>query len=146
VLLVELLRLSGRQDKARDETVAELKELEPLARAEDPDRYYLVDYVALLVGSSAQSGSGHEAVAFAEKAVTMMRGEDPETLDLLAQAYDRAGRLPDAIDAGKRAIAHVPPVHSGQSADLARRTLEESLKKLEAKMANTASQRPPKLP
>jgi tetratricopeptide (TPR) repeat protein len=49
--------------------------------------------------------NGPEAVALAERAARLPGGQDASVLDALAAAYAEAGRFPDAVEAGHRALA-----------------------------------------
>ena len=143
VLLVDLLRENGQPDEAREQTKRALADLKPLALAANPKRTYLVDYVALLVGTApAPFATAEEAIKFAKTAVDFMKGADPETLDLLAKAYDHAGRTEDAIAAEQKAIAQLPPLEPGRPTDQRRRELDETLATLQAKAAKAGAKRP----
>jgi tetratricopeptide (TPR) repeat protein len=136
VLLVDLLIANGQRDEARERTARAIAGLKPLAMAADPNRYYLVDCVALLVGTPfPQFATSEETLALARKAVEMMRGEDPETLDLLAKACDRAGLPAEAVAEEQKAIALLPASQPGRPRDERRRALDETLGALQAKAA-----------
>jgi tetratricopeptide (TPR) repeat protein len=143
VLLVDLLRENGQPDEAREQTKRALADLKPLALAANPKRTYLVDYVALLVGTApAPFATAEEAIKFAKTAVDFMKGADPETLDLLAKAFDRAGRVADAVAVEQKAIAQLPPLDPGRPMDQRRRELDETLATLQAKAAKAGAKRP----
>jgi serine/threonine protein kinase/tetratricopeptide (TPR) repeat protein len=142
VLLVSLLLANGQRDEAREQTEGALTELKPLAQAADPDLYYLVDYVALLVGTPfTQFATAEETISHARKAMELMKGVDPETLDLLAKAYDRAGRVVDAIAAEQKAIEVLPRLDPGRPTDGRRGALAQTLAGLQAKAAKTGAKR-----
>ena len=50
------------------------------------------------------AGRPQEAIPHAERAVALSKGQNPLLLDLLGRLYGQAGRLPEAIDATRRAI------------------------------------------
>lgn len=135
VLLIDLLVTAGDRPQAHAETARAVAFLKPLAQADPPDRYYLVDYVTILVGTPfAEFASPEETLAYARKAVDLMHGADPETLDLLAQACRRAGRFQDALAAEQNAIALLPPAHPGPVPEM-RRKLAAALGTLQAQAA-----------
>jgi tetratricopeptide (TPR) repeat protein len=122
VLLVDLLLAGSDPAAARAETARAVAYLRPLAAAEPPNRYYLVDYVTILAGTPFREfASPAETLAWARKAVDLMRGTDPESLDLLAQACRRAGSLEEAIAAEQKAIALLPPAQSGPVPEMRRK-------------------------
>ena len=106
-----------------------------MAQADPPNRYYLVDYVTILAGTPfAEFASAEETLAYARKAVDLMHGEDPETLDLLAQSWRRAGNLEEAIAAEQKALALLPPAKPGQVPEM-RRKLHANLDALKSQAA-----------
>jgi non-specific serine/threonine protein kinase/serine/threonine-protein kinase len=135
VLLIDLLLTGGDRPEARAETARAVAYLKPLAQADPPNRYYLVDYVTILAGTPfAEFASADETVAYAQKAVDLMHGADPETWDLLAQAWRRAGKLAEAIAAEQKALALLPPVKPGPVPEM-RRKLTAALDALRAPAA-----------
>ena len=50
------------------------------------------------------AGRASEAIPHAEQAVTLSSGQDPLILDLLGRLYAQTGRLPEAIEATRRAL------------------------------------------
>jgi tetratricopeptide (TPR) repeat protein len=50
------------------------------------------------------AGRAQEAIPHAEQAVQLSNGQNPLILDLLGRLYGQAGRLPEAIDATRRAL------------------------------------------
>jgi serine/threonine protein kinase len=134
VLMVDLLSDNGLRDEARERTARELARLRPLALAANPDLYYLVDYVKLLLSTPLPHlATVQEALSLARKAVDLMHGEDPETLDLLAKVYDRAGLARDAVAAEQKAIAVLPSPQPGRPPDERRRALDQTLARLQSK-------------
>jgi non-specific serine/threonine protein kinase/serine/threonine-protein kinase len=128
VLLVDLLLANGQRDEARERTKRTLKDIKPLATAPEANRYYLVDYVALLVNTPfPEFATADEKVELARRAVTLMRGADVETLDLLAKAYDHAGRPQEAVATEQKAVGLLPPPQPGRPTDERRRALDETL-------------------
>jgi tetratricopeptide (TPR) repeat protein len=143
VLLVDLLIANGERDEARERTANAIARLKPLALAADPNRYYLLDCVTLLVGPQfAQFATADDTIMLATKAVDMMQGEDPETLDLLARAYDHAGRAQDAVAEEQKAIAHLPPLVPGRPRDQRRHALDDNLARFQANVAKAGGKRP----
>jgi tetratricopeptide (TPR) repeat protein len=135
VLLIDLLLTAGDRAEARAETARAVAYLKPLAQADPPNRYYLVDYVTILVGTPfAEFASADETLAYAQKAADLMHRADPETLDLLAQACLRAGKPEDAIGAERKAIALLPPAKPGPVPEM-RRKLAAALGALQAQAA-----------
>jgi len=138
VLLVDLLLAAGDRAEAHTETVQAVAYLKPLASGDPPNRYYLVDYVTILTGTPFREfASADETLAYAQKAVNLMHGEDPETLDLLAQAYGRAGKREDAVSAEQKALALLPPAKPGPVPEM-RRKLTAELDALQAQAAPQA--------
>ena len=135
VLLVDLLLTGGNRAEARAETARAVAYLKPLAQADPPNRYYLVDYVTILVGTPfPEFGSADETLAYARRAADLMHSADPETLDLLAQADRRAGKLEDAIAAEQKGIALLPAAKPGPVPEM-RRKLAAALDALQAQAA-----------
>jgi tetratricopeptide (TPR) repeat protein len=135
VLLIDLLLTGGDRSAARAETARAVAYLKPLAQADPPNRYYLVDYVTILAGTPfPEFASADQTLAYARKAVDLMHGADPETLDLLAQACRRARKLEDAIAAEQKAIALLPPAKPGPVPEM-RRKLAAALAALQAPAA-----------
>jgi len=134
VLLIDLLLANGATAEARERTQRAIATLRPLAITPDSKRYYLVNYVFLLVNSPfAQPGGIDEILTLARKAVDLMQREDPETLDLLAKAYDRAGRPQEAVAAEQKAVALLPAPTPGRPIDERRKALDATLRALQAK-------------
>jgi len=124
VLLVDILLSAKNTAVARTETAAAVAYLKPLALVENPDRYYLIDYVTILATTPfPEFTSAEEAIRLATSAA---RNPDPETLDLLAKAYARANRTDEAIATEEKAIALLPAVTSGPTPEN-RRKLETTL-------------------
>jgi non-specific serine/threonine protein kinase/serine/threonine-protein kinase len=135
VLLIDLLLTSGGRAEAHAETARAVAYLKPLAQAEPPNRYYLVDYVTILTGTPfPEFASADETLAYARRAVDQDRGTDPETLDLLAQACRRAGKPADALAAEQKAVALLPPANPGPVPEM-RRKLTAALEALQAQAA-----------
>jgi tetratricopeptide (TPR) repeat protein len=135
VLLIDLLLTGGERAEARAETARAVAYLKPLAQADPPNRYYLVDYVTILAGTPfTEFASADETLAYAQKAANLMHGEDPETLDLLAQAWRRVGKLQDAIASEQKALALLPPAKPGPVPEM-RRKLTATLEALQTQAA-----------
>jgi len=128
VLLIDLLLQNGRREEARRETLAALALLNPKVREEKPSLYYLTDYLAILDNTPFRDlVVSAEAVRLAKKGVAMTRGQDSETLDLLAKALEGAGNREDAMATEKRALALLPPAQPGKPIMEPRRALEATL-------------------
>jgi tetratricopeptide (TPR) repeat protein len=122
VLLIDLLLTGGERAEARAETTSAVAYLKPLVESDPPNRYYLVDYVTILVGTPfPEFASADETLAYAQKAVDLMQGQDPESLDLLAQAYRRAGKRGEAIAAERKAMALLPAAKPGPVPEMRRK-------------------------
>jgi tetratricopeptide (TPR) repeat protein len=59
---------------------------------------------ALAASPKASDRNGSEAVKLAERAVQLSGARNPAYLDTLAAAYAEAGRFPEAIETGRRAL------------------------------------------
>lgn len=141
VLLVDLATGSGNRTESHDATVRAVTYLKPLAQLDPPDRYYLVDYVTILASTPfPEFASAEEALAYSRKAVDLMHSKDPETLDLLAQCWLRAGNREEAIAAERKAIALLPPHKSGPVPEM-RRRLEANLAALQAPAISASQSR-----
>jgi tetratricopeptide (TPR) repeat protein len=73
----------------------------------DPDNLEVLTQTAWTLATSGNPSlrNGKEAVGYSERAVTITRGQEPVPLFVLAASLAEAGRFPDAVDAGKRALA-----------------------------------------
>jgi len=141
VLLLDLL-VAGRQPDAHAETAHAVAYLKPLAHAPRATLYYVVDYSKILVATPfPEFLNGEDLIALARRAVTM--STDSETLDILARAYQRAGRFAEAIEAAQRALAALPPPPpAGRPVPEVRRKLEASLVSLQARQPGAGSAGP----
>ncbi|HSB17754.1 MAG TPA: tetratricopeptide repeat protein [Bryobacteraceae bacterium] len=72
---------------------------------------------ALATSPKASVRNGAEAVVFAEQAVRLSGGRDPEILDTLAAAYAEAGRYSAATQTARRALALAEKSNNGSLAD-----------------------------
>src|ERR1019366_5675227 len=72
---------------------------------------------ALSATPEASVRNGAEAVRLAEQAVRLSGSREPVYLDSLAMAYAEAGRFPDAIETGRRALALATQQSNGQLAE-----------------------------
>jgi serine/threonine protein kinase len=132
VLLIDILLTDKNTREARKETATALAYLKPLALVDNPDRYYLIDYVTILATTPFPDlASSEETVRLAAKAA---QDADPETLDLLAKAYARANRMSEAVATEGKAIALLPPAKQGPTPEI-RRKLEASLEAFRAQPA-----------
>jgi serine/threonine protein kinase len=129
---LELLVQNGQTAMARDQTALELALLKPRAHAENPSLYYLTDYLAILNNTPFRDlAQGEDAVALARKGVAITKGQDSETLDLLAKALQWAGNREEAIATEKRALALLPPAQPNKPTTEPRRVLEVTLASME---------------
>lgn len=134
LLLIDLLSDSGRSAEARAVTVAATQDLRPMAHAANPTSYLLTDYVTLLVTTRFPELTGNEdTLALARKAVELTERGDPETMDLLARAYHRAGNSTQAAETEKKAIGLLPPQREGRPKTLMRREMEARLAEFETR-------------
>jgi tetratricopeptide (TPR) repeat protein len=132
LLLIDLLLDSGQSREARVLTAATMQDLRPLAHAANSTSYLLTDYVTLLVTTRFPEITGNEdMLALARKAVELTESGDPETMDLLARAYHRAGNSPQAVATEKKAIGLLPPQREGRPKTLMRREMETRLAEFE---------------
>jgi protein O-mannosyl-transferase len=72
-----------------------------------PGNIAILNRVACLLAThpDASLRNGAEAVALAQRAVQLLDGVDPTSLDTLAAAYAEAGRFPEAVQTAQRALA-----------------------------------------
>lgn len=71
-------------------------------------------------------GRVKEAVPQAEQAVKLAGSRDPNMLALLSRLYAESGRMPEAVDAARRALALVPNPSSFQFAEELRQRIAQS--------------------
>jgi protein O-mannosyl-transferase len=104
-----------RQAK-RGEALAAYRE----AMAIQPNNVVFIDQVAWILATSPDRSlrNGAEAVALAERAVTLSGDNTPSIFATLAAAYAEAGRFDDAIRASQYAIALATRSNDSQSAAL----------------------------
>lgn len=97
--LGEALQEAGRDQQAGEAYTRAL--------ASAPDDVMLLNRLAAIRATSAtpQARDGGVAVTLAERAVALTGNGDPVSLDTLAASYAEAGRFPDAVRAGERALA-----------------------------------------
>jgi len=137
VLLIDLLLAAGERSAARTETARLLAHLSSLVTAQRPSLYYLASYLAVVDSTPfPEFWKAEDAIAIARKAVDMTRGADPESLDLLARAYGRAGNLIEAVATEQKAIALLPAAKAGRPVPETRRKLEATLRELEQQSAS----------
>jgi tetratricopeptide (TPR) repeat protein len=78
-----------------------------------------------LAAALAETGRASDAIAQLQKAIEKDGGRDWQSYDMLASVYIRAGRIDDAIQAGRHAIELALPLQDG-----------ELVRTLRAKLAN----------
>jgi tetratricopeptide (TPR) repeat protein len=133
---LDLLIRNGQIDEARKQTALTLALLKPKAHTETPSLYYLTDYLAILVGTPFRDlAQSDDAVPLARRGVSLTKGKDSETLDLLAKALFKAGNREEAITTEKQALSLLPPTPPGKQPAEPRRTLEEALASMEDRPA-----------
>jgi tetratricopeptide (TPR) repeat protein len=71
-------------------------------------------------------GRVKEAVPQAEQAVKLAGGRDPNMLALLSRLYAESGRMPEAVDAARRALALVPNPSNFQFAEELRQRIAQN--------------------
>lgn len=142
VLLVKVLIDSGQRAEAERRARPVLDSLRANALGPAPEHYHLADYVQLLVLTFPRFATAEETVARAKAAASLMHEEDPETLDLLAKAYEQAGRREDAVAAEREAIRRLPPLQPGRPVDARRREFDETLSRLERQIVTESRRRP----
>jgi Flp pilus assembly protein TadD len=85
------------------DAVAQLNE----ALRRDPENTTVLGNLAWILATcpEARVRDGKQAVALAERAAALVKGDDPVILDTLAAAYAEAGRFREAEEAGRRALS-----------------------------------------
>jgi len=132
-LLIELLLAAHDSKTARPETERLLLQLKPLIADAKPSIYYLASYLSVVIATPfADLWRADEAISAARKAVDITAGADPESLDLLARAYGRAGRLAEAAATEQKAISLLPAVREGKPVPEQRAKLEHALEEFKA--------------
>ncbi len=73
----------------------------------EPGRVPVLSQMARVLATDPEPAvrNGAEAVELAARAVHLSEGQDAEILDTLAAAYAEAGRFPEAVETGRRALA-----------------------------------------
>jgi non-specific serine/threonine protein kinase/serine/threonine-protein kinase len=74
------------------------------------------------------------ALPYAQRAVEMSHGQDPECLYVLAQAYAGTGRWQEAVDTAEKALALYPPAAAGQPVSHNQAVVERAVARYKAQM------------
>jgi serine/threonine protein kinase/tetratricopeptide (TPR) repeat protein len=125
VLLTELLVASGDSAGARAQTAQALANLRPPVHEEEPELLVLLRYIRILIETPFPDlAKTDDAVPLARRAVEISKGKDPESLELLARAYEKVGNPPEALRATDKALALLAPVAPGKPVPELRAQLE----------------------
>lgn len=135
--LAEALYAAGKKPEARRATERALQVLRPMVDAPGASDYEIYQYCWLLLTTPFRDLQAPAlARHYAEQLVQTTAGKDPNTLDLLARAYDGAGDAPRAVETETKALALLPP----NSASDLRTELVENLTKFRSRAAGKHSQ------
>ncbi len=123
---IELLHASQQVQSERTVTLRALQIMK--LRAEDPGApfQHAEDYAQLLATTPFEDlRDDPAALRYARKAVTMTHETDPDSLRVLALAYDRNGMQQKGVETAKKALSLLAPGPSGF-----RKTLEADVSRL----------------
>jgi eukaryotic-like serine/threonine-protein kinase len=135
--LADIFFAVGRRDEARSLAQRALTFLRTIVDLPDASQYDVYNYAWILVTTPFEPLRNPSAAEkYADKAVRMTDGSDPRMLDLLARAYDSAGKARHAVETEAKALKLLPA--SGQS-DL-RKELEDNLARFRSRLARPVAQ------
>jgi tetratricopeptide (TPR) repeat protein len=127
-LEIELDLLAGRQAAARRQTERVLRFLEPIVNSPAASETLLFDYSSILTETPFRDQQNSDAALnSATRAVALTHEVDPEMLEALALALDKAGKRAQAAGMIQKAIALLPPTRPGDPIPQLRSTLEREL-------------------
>jgi hypothetical protein len=135
LLLIGLLPADGQE--AREQTARALRFLKPLVEQPDASDYQIQDYVWLLVTTPFQDlRDDAAALRHARTLVSMTREAAPDTIDVLARAYDKNGDLANAVETERKALALLPAIAPGARPTELRTMLETNLQAFQSRLAH----------
>jgi non-specific serine/threonine protein kinase/serine/threonine-protein kinase len=128
--LADSLYASGKQQEARRATEQALQVLRPMVDAPGASDYEIYEYCWVLLTTPFRDlRAPGRALRYAEQLVQATAGKDPNTLDLLARAYEAILDFPRAVETELKALALLPP----ESVSDLRTELETNLARFRAR-------------
>jgi non-specific serine/threonine protein kinase/serine/threonine-protein kinase len=131
--LGEKLAQRGEGEEARQLSVRGLAGLKAQAQPASATANQLYSYAqALLTCVPLDLRNADEAVAIAERAAELSKGQDPDILDALARAYFQTGNHKGAVETEQKALTLLPSTLPGSRSLPQRQNMEANLARFQS--------------